>query len=90
LENEQRLLTEVKVPGYIYKNLFTNHDVENDELVFDGGDCDILQYSLQAVFIGTGFQLWKGNTLLKWMKLIHIAGLPLVVLIILFLSSLLM
>jgi hypothetical protein len=40
-EKQQRLLTEVKkVPEYIKKNLLTNNDVENDVLVFDGGDCD--------------------------------------------------
>jgi hypothetical protein len=39
-KKQNKLLTEVVVPAHIKKNLLINHDVEEDILVFDGGDSD--------------------------------------------------
>ncbi len=41
-KKQQKLLTEVTVPEYIKENLLTVEDVENNVLVFDGGDCNSL------------------------------------------------
>ena len=40
LEKVKRLLTEVQAPSHSQNNCLTSHDVENDILVFDGGNSD--------------------------------------------------
>jgi hypothetical protein len=41
-KKQQKLLTEVTVLEYIKENLLTIEDVENNVLVYDGGDCNSL------------------------------------------------
>jgi hypothetical protein len=41
-KKQQKLLTEVTVPEYIKEHLLTIEDIENNVLVFGGGDCNSL------------------------------------------------
>ena len=49
-KKQQKLLTEVTVPEYIKENLLTIEDVENNVLVFDGGDCNSLPIQTPDAF----------------------------------------
>ncbi len=49
-KKQQKLLTEVTAPEYIKENLLTIEDVENNVLVYDGGDCNSFPIQPPDVF----------------------------------------